>query len=155
MDMDMIGVPVTTIAVIGDQEFGALFGKNGSEVVGSGIDRGGTERAGRPLAIGIGLVAGVGIVEEDDAGGTDGRSGGFGFEASALGKRLVSGEDAVSYVAGTAARSEDEDHAMTGLSGSGERAGIEKGFVIGMGMKGDHGPGRHLSILTGQRRGLP
>jgi diaminopimelate epimerase len=48
MNLNMIGVPVTTIAVIGDQEHSVFLGENGNEVIGRSIDLGGTERAGRP-----------------------------------------------------------------------------------------------------------
>lgn len=75
----------------------------------------------------------------------------MGFGRSALSECFVGVQDPVANVARSAAGGEDKDNAMTGLRSSGERAGIEKGFVIGMGMKGDDGPVRHLSILTGQR----
>ena len=100
-------------------------------------------------------MTGVEVVEEDDAGDAQCRSGGFGFGRATLGQRLVGIEYAIADVAGAAAGGEDENDTMSGSCRPSQSSSVEKCLVVGMGMKGDQGPVGHLCILTGRRRGLP
>ena len=151
MDLKMIGMAVSAVAIVGEEERGAFLGEDLRKRRGRVCDRCSAKGSRRPTAVFRRGMTRVEIVKEDDAGHSEGRCRRFGFGRSTLGECLVCVQDSIADIACTAAGREGENNTVSGLRRPSEGAGIEKGLVVGMGMKGNQGPVGHSCILTGRR----
>ena len=138
VDLDMVGVAVVPVFVVGGEDLRVLGPQDGGQTGGRLLDIGLPEAARRVVGV-FAFHPGVAVAQVFVTGHAQNGAGGSELQGSPLFQGLALVEEPVGDFTELSAGGGDEDDPVTGGGHLGHGAGGGDGLVVGVGMEEDGG----------------